>query len=62
MRLGASADFVEAIRAAERHFAARGIDAQVIKKDYYVTEALRLVSEFGPPKIIFKGGCRHERS
>jgi hypothetical protein len=30
----------------------------IIEKDYYVTEALRIIAAAAPDKIIFKGGSQ----
>jgi hypothetical protein len=49
-------DFYEAVIAARDHFARPGLTAQLIEKDYYVTEALRIVANDSPRGIIFKGG------
>jgi Nucleotidyl transferase AbiEii toxin, Type IV TA system len=56
MRLHQHPDFRDALVAAGFHFAARGISAQLIEKDYYVTEALRLISTGWEKEVIFKGG------
>ena len=42
-------------RAAE-HFGSSGLSASAIEKDYYVTEALRLIAGAYGPRVIFKGG------
>lgn len=55
MKLFEHPDFEQAILQAERHFKNVGLRAAIIEKDYYVTEALRLVSALGD-KVIFKGG------
>jgi Nucleotidyl transferase AbiEii toxin, Type IV TA system len=56
MRLFEHPDFEQAILAAAEHFRAEGLRAAVIEKDYYVTEALRIISLTVGEKIIFKGG------
>jgi hypothetical protein len=56
MKLHQHAEFEQAILRAEEHFRARGLRAAIIEKDYYVTEALRLVAAAGAGKVIFKGG------
>ena len=56
MRLFESPDFEQAITQAQRHYAALGLSEQIIEKDYYVTEALRLLAQNYGDKIIFKGG------
>ena len=43
------------IRAAE-HFRPRGLREAIIEKDYYVTEALRIIERTAGPRVIFKGG------
>jgi nucleotidyltransferase AbiEii toxin of type IV toxin-antitoxin system len=49
-------DFEQAILGAEKHFSGRRLRPAVIEKDYYVTEALRIIAAMAPDKIIFKGG------
>jgi hypothetical protein len=56
MRLHEHPDFRDALIAAGAHFSARGISAHLIEKDYYVTEALRLISAGRNHQVIFKGG------
>jgi predicted nucleotidyltransferase component of viral defense system len=41
---------------ATEHFQNRRLRSAIIEKDYYVTEALRLIAVTSPDKIIFKGG------
>jgi hypothetical protein len=55
MRLFEHEDFEQAIIRAEQHFRGRGLRAAIIEKDYYVTEALRIIAKSGE-KVIFKGG------
>jgi Nucleotidyl transferase AbiEii toxin, Type IV TA system len=55
MRLFEHPDFTQAILRAAEHFRSRGLRPAVIEKDYYVTEALRLITGIGD-KVIFKGG------
>lgn len=55
MKLYEHQDFEQAILNAAEHFKKAGLRAAVIEKDYYVTEALRLVAAYGD-KVIFKGG------
>lgn len=55
MRLFEHADFEQAILRAEQHYGPRGLRAAVIEKDYYVTEALRLIAT-ADDRVIFKGG------
>ena len=57
MRLFEHADFEQAIIQAAEHFAAQGLRPAIIEKDYYVTEALRVIAATGiNNSIIFKGG------
>lgn len=56
MKLCESADFRDAILAAKEHFANFGLTEAFIEKDYYVTEALRIVATQWPTQVIFKGG------
>src|SRR6202034_1106968 len=49
-------DFEQAILRAAEHFRARGLRPAIIEKDYYVTEALRIISVTAGDKVIFKGG------
>jgi hypothetical protein len=48
-------DFEQSILRTAEHFRARGLRPAIIEKDYYVTEALRIVAGTGD-KVIFKGG------
>jgi hypothetical protein len=56
MKLFEHADFEQAILRAAEHFRDRGLRPAIIEKDYYVTEALRIIAVTAPDKIIFKGG------
>ena len=56
MRLFEHADFEQAIIRAAEHFRDRGLRPAVIEKDYYVTEALRIIAQVAGDKVIFKGG------
>jgi hypothetical protein len=56
MKLFEHKDFEQAILGAEQHFRARKLRPAIIEKDYYVTEALRIIAAAAPDKIIFKGG------
>lgn len=49
-------DFYDAILAAKNYFNHFGLTEQLIEKDYYVTEALRIVAKLYPNQVIFKGG------
>jgi hypothetical protein len=54
MKLFEHPDFEQAILQAAEHFRAQGLRPAIIEKDYFVTEALRIVAAHG--KVIFKGG------
>jgi hypothetical protein len=56
MKLFEHKDFEQAILGAQKHFSARKLRPAIIEKDYYVTEALRIIATAAPDKIIFKGG------
>ncbi|MFB2838603.1 nucleotidyl transferase AbiEii/AbiGii toxin family protein [Floridanema evergladense] len=56
MKLFEHPDFRDAVIAAREHFASFGLTEQFIEKDYYVTEALRIVATNWPNQVIFKGG------
>ena len=56
LKLCESPDFRDAIRAAKEHFANLSLTEAFIEKDYYVTEALRIVANQWPTQVIFKGG------
>jgi Nucleotidyl transferase AbiEii toxin, Type IV TA system len=49
-------DFEQAIIRADEHFHSSGMREAVIEKDYYVTEALRIIQQIAGDKVIFKGG------
>jgi hypothetical protein len=49
-------DFEQAIIRAAKHFHSSGIREAVIEKDYYVTEALRIIQQIAGDRVIFKGG------
>ena len=55
MRLFEHDDFEQSVLRAAEHFRARGLRPAIIEKDYYVTEALRIVAG-SADRIIFKGG------
>jgi hypothetical protein len=44
MKLSEHPDFEQAILRATEHFQNRRLRAAIIEKDYYVTEALRLIA------------------
>jgi predicted nucleotidyltransferase component of viral defense system len=55
VRLFEHPDFQQAILQATEHFRDRGLRPAIIEKDYYVTEALRIIAATSD-KVIFKGG------
>jgi hypothetical protein len=55
MNLFEHADFEQSILRAAQHFQARGLRPAIIEKDYYVTEALRVLAGRSD-SLIFKGG------
>ena len=56
MKLFEHPDFEQAIIRAADHFRPRGLREAIIEKDYYVTEALRIIERESGSKVIFKGG------
>jgi Nucleotidyl transferase AbiEii toxin, Type IV TA system len=56
MRLFEHRDFQQAVLEASEHFRERGLRPALIEKDYYVTEALRVIANIVGDRIIFKGG------
>ena len=56
MKLFEHPDFDQFVLAAAEHFTDRGLRPAIIEKDYYVTEALRIIATAAGGKIIFKGG------
>lgn len=56
MRLCESPEFRDAIVIAKDYFNRPGLTEQFIEKDYYVTEALRIIATRWQNKIVFKGG------
>ena len=56
MKLYEHKDFEQAVLQAAEHFRAQGIRPALIEKDYYVTEALRIIAGAVGDKVIFKGG------
>ena len=56
MKLYEHPEFEQAILRAAEHFRDRHLRVAIIEKDYYVTEALRILAAKAPNKIIFKGG------
>jgi hypothetical protein len=49
-------DFEQAVIRAAEHFRARGLREAIIEKDYFVTEALRIIEAEAGARVIFKGG------
>jgi hypothetical protein len=56
VRLFEHPDFDQAVLRAAEHFRPRGLREAILEKDYYVTEALRLIATVVGDKVIFKGG------
>jgi hypothetical protein len=56
VKLFEHADFDQAVIRAAAHFRPRGLREAIIEKDYYVTEALRIIAAAAGDKAIFKGG------
>ena len=56
MRLFEHRDFEQVVLEAAEHFRERGLRPAIIEKDYYVTEALRIIAGTVGDKTIFKGG------
>jgi hypothetical protein len=56
MKLFEHRDFEQAILQASEYFRERGFRPALIEKDYFVTEALRIIASAVGDKIIFKGG------
>ena len=56
MKLFQHSDFEQAILQAAEHFRGRGLRPAIIEKDYFVTEALRIIASTAGDKAIFKGG------
>ena len=55
MRLHEHPDFDQAILRAADHFRTRGLRAAFIEKDYYVTEALRVIANVAPKRARADG-------
>jgi hypothetical protein len=53
MKLFEHPDFEQAILRATEHFQNRRLRAAIIEKDYYVTEALRLIATTAPTHSLF---------
>ena len=56
MRLFEHPDFEQAILRAAEHFQGQRLRPAIIEKDYYITEALRIIAASAGDKVIFKGG------
>ncbi len=56
MKLFEHPDFEQAVLRAAEHFRSQGLRPAIIEKDYYVTEALRIIAANFGDKVIFKGG------
>lgn len=56
MKLFEHPDFEQAILQAADHFGGQGLRPAILEKDYYVTEALRIINAATGDKVIFKGG------
>jgi predicted nucleotidyltransferase component of viral defense system len=56
MKLSESPEFRDVIVTAKEYFAQPGLTEQFIEKDYYVSEALRIIATRWPNNVIFKGG------
>ena len=55
MKLFEHPDFDQLVLRADEHFRRRGLRPAIIEKDYYVTEALRIIAT-SRERVIFKGG------
>jgi len=56
LRLFEHPDFEQAVLQATEHFREQNLRPAIIEKDYYVTEALRVIANTSGDKVIFKGG------
>lgn len=56
MKLFEHPNFEQAIIRAAKHFNSPGLREAIIEKDYFVTEALRIIVRNSGEKVIFKGG------
>ncbi len=62
MKLFEHQEFQQAVLQAAEHFRDRGLRGAIIEKDYYVTEALRIIATTAGKRVIFKGArvCRRD--
>jgi hypothetical protein len=56
VRLFQRPDFDQAVLRAAEHFQIRSLRPAIIERDYYVTEALRIIAATAGDRAIFKGG------
>lgn len=56
MRLCEHSDFQQAVLRAAEHFRGQRLRPAIIEKDYYVTEAIRIIAAVAGTHVIFKGG------
>jgi hypothetical protein len=56
VRLFEHPDFDQAVIRAAEHFRPLGLRESIIEKDYFVTEALRVIDQTAGAQVIFKGG------
>jgi Nucleotidyl transferase AbiEii toxin, Type IV TA system len=56
VRLFEYPDFEQAILRAADYFRPQRLRPAIIEKDYYVTEALRIIADTAGDKVVFKGG------
>ena len=56
MKLFEHRDFEQVVLGAAEHFRERSLSSAIIEKDYYVTEALRVIVDTVGEKTMFKGG------
>lgn len=56
VKLFEHSDFEQAILRAAEHFRNQRLRPAIVEKDYYVTEALRVIAATAGEKVIFKGG------
>ena len=52
MRLFEHPDFEQVVLEAAEHFRERGLRPAIVEKDYYVTEALRIIADTVGEKTI----------